>query len=95
MHNIVIYDYVAYTYDIDISLCNALRSGTLHMLGDVEFTECSQPWHHVLIGQLQDADRIAVLNGGVVSVQVFQECKECVQPNIGDSNLYDSIHVKM
>ena len=59
----LIYDYVAYTYDIDVSMCNALRSGTLHMLGDVEFTECSQPWHHVLIGQLQDADGVAILDG--------------------------------
>ena len=58
------------------------------MLGDVEFTECSQPGHDVLIGQLQYANGVAVLYGGVVSVEILQECKECVQPYFRDSNLY-------
>jgi hypothetical protein len=68
------------------------------MLRDVEFTECSQPRCDILIGQLQYANGVAVLNGGVVCVEVLQECQECVQPNLRDSNLleqHDIIIVRM
>lgn len=67
------------THDVQVSLCNAVGRGSLHFFGDVELTECHEAWHHVAIGELQNAYSIAFLNGGVVSVEVFKEGQEILQ----------------
>ena len=57
------------------------------MLRDVELTEGGQSRHHVLIGELKDADGVTVLNGGVVGVQILQESKEGVHFDLWKCNL--------
>ena len=61
------------TNNVNVRSCYALGGSSVYLFGNVELTEGGKPGHHVLIGQYQDAHRVSLLYGGVVSIQVLQE----------------------
>ena len=83
----LLYTVCRLTHYIHIGISNTPNGSLLDILGDVEFAESHETRHHVLVGELQDPERISLFDGGVVCVQVFQECQEVLRCCIVNDNL--------
>ncbi len=59
--------------DNSISASEVLTAVAFHFLGDIEFAQGHETRDHVLSHEFQDTQRVTVLDGGVIGVEVLKK----------------------